>query len=133
TLAFDAGYIYSYGPSRPAGWIDFSLEQQHTTGFLIGIEHRTFYGRDRIWEPLYLLIWPLVLQLNGTEQQFGGLYTSLQLSHQQTMTRVTHSSGVTIPHPYVVTKAQPILAARIGFQSVSPRRIVIDQSLGIGV
>jgi hypothetical protein len=130
SVAFSAAYIYSYGPSRPAGLVDFAVSQDRTTGFRAGVAYRRYFNRSGVFEPLCLLIWPLVFQLHSVRNENTGLYLSAQANYEQTFIDVplTETSGGT----YRITRLNPSLLLNVGFQSVNRKNLTVDQSIGIG-
>ena len=130
SMLFKAGYIYSYGASQK-DWYGFGVDQDHTSGFLLAVEYRKYVRRSRVYEPLCLLIWPLVFQLHSIKNNNTGLYFSAQGSYQQTRSLVPVTNGIFISYP--VNRINPSFLVRIGFQSVNVRKLAIDQSLGVGL
>jgi hypothetical protein len=129
SFALQAAYVYSYGRSH-ADLIN-DVSQDHTSGVFGSITYKHYFNRTRVFEPLCLLIWPLVFQLHSIKNENTGLYVSTQVSYLHTLSQVQFPYGVAIGS--TVARINPSLLFRIGFMSVSSRKIVIDQSLGFGI
>ena len=131
SLLLHLAYIYSYGSTPPYDLI--FIEQEKTRGFLMALEFRHYFNRQKVFEPLCLLIWPLIFQLHSIKNNNSGLYISGQASYQQTFSDILKSPKDLNEGTYSVNRINPSLIARIGFQSVSKKKRIFDQSFGLGI
>ncbi len=129
-VLFSAGYLYSCGPTTSGGYFP-SLAQNHTSGFQVGAEYRHYFGRTKVFEPLCLLVWPLVFQLKGIKKNNAGLYTSCQLAYQYTDSKIPKAT-LDIDHTDLLQRHNPAFLAKLGFQSINKYGFTIDQSIGFG-
>jgi hypothetical protein len=133
SIVIGAGYIYSYGASRSAPLLSLSVNQETTRGYKANIEYRKYLNRHKVFQPLCLLIWPLALQLNGVKDSHTGLYVSGQANYQQTFSEVLRNYIEYTEERYLVNRVNPSLLFRFGFQTITKNRIIVDQSLGVGI
>ncbi len=131
SVSFLAGYLYSYGPTIAGGYFP-SLTQNHTGGFQSGVEYRHYFGRTKVFEPLCLLVWPLVFQLKGIKKNNAGLYVSGQFVYQYTDSKIPKTTFDAVDHTNLLQRHNPAFLAKLGFQSINKYGFTIDQSIGFG-
>ena len=123
----ECGFIYSYGPTEKE-WISPTITQKSTRGFMLNYEVRHYFNRSRVFEPLCLIIWPLVFQLNSESSNNTGLYLSGEADYRHTITEIPQVDGI-----MNISRANPFLLINIGFQSINKKRLCVDQSFGVGL
>lgn len=112
----------SLGPSTEG---IFEIAQIVTTGFYTSAEYKCFLNRDKVFQPLCLLIWPLVFQLKSKKNAYTGLYYSFFVAYHQTKILFKNNDAI--------NNYNPQFLIRLGFKTISNKVIVLDQALGIGV
>jgi hypothetical protein len=131
SVSLNLAYIYSYGATSQADYL--FIEQKRTTGFSAKGEYRIYLGRRTVIEPLCLLIWPLATQLNNTKEKYTGLYLSGQTGFTQQWITMNEEYSEPLTEIKIFPDFIPNINLRVGFQSVSPNSVVVDQSLGLGI
>jgi hypothetical protein len=126
--SFGASFFYSYGPSQKDLLIPFS--QEKTTGMLVSVERRRYFNRHKVFQPLCLIIWPLVFQLHSEKYKHAGLYSAVKFSYKQINIKIEQEARQNLT---LISKHNPSLVLALGFQSISKRKVVFDQSLAVGL
>lgn len=131
SILLSAGYVYSYGPTTSGGLYS-PISQKHTGGCHAGVEYRHYFGRTKVFEPLCLLIWPLVFQLKGIKKNNAGLYVSGQIVYQYTNSKIPKTTFGAVDHTDLLQRHNPAFLAKLGFQSINKYGFTVDQSIGFG-
>lgn len=108
------------------------MAQNRIRGFETGVEYRKYFGRTKVYEPLCLLIWPLIFQLKGVKKDNSGLYFSSKFNYQYTRIEIPILEDFEEKGAFNINRHNPSLIFRFGFQSVNKYGFTIDQALGLG-
>ncbi|MBI4648789.1 MAG: hypothetical protein HY738_19920 [Bacteroidia bacterium] len=141
SLDIDLGYMLSLGPSGGFG----QISAKDNKGFKINIESKKYINKYKIIEPVILLIWPMIFQLNSLELQNSGYYFSINTFYQYTQTEreervLDYISD--IPHPnstyykfnyYTVNRNRTGLNIKFGYQAIKKCGFILDQAIGLGI
>jgi hypothetical protein len=131
SILLSAGYVYSYGPTTSGGLIS-PITQNHTSGFQAGVEFRHYFGKTKVFEPLCLLVWPLIFQLKGIKKNNAGLYVSGQFVYQYTDSKIPKTTFDAVDHTDLLQRQNPAFLVKLGFQSINKYGFTVDQHIGFG-
>ncbi len=119
------GYIHSNGS---AGGF-FKVSSLGTQGMSMEVEGRHYFKKHRILPAAAIIVMPHLLQYYSKERLNTGYYTGINTSYQYSLTQRETSNK----DPYYVTQNNVGLLAMIGYQCQKKYKLIIDQSIGLGV
>ncbi len=142
SLDINLGYIASYGPTS-GDW--YGISTVDNNGFKINMESKKYLNKHKIIEPVILLIWPMIFQLNSLELQNSGYYFSIHTFYQWTQTKSDERVVDYItdtPHPnstyykvnyYTVNRNKTGINIKFGYQAIKKCGFTLDQAIGLGI